>query len=150
VTERIRIEGALDFVRRHGVVLASARGPVPSLAEAVAGAAIRGSWWSHPRARAIFQALEQIAARPEVLVCRLLGGKRTFVHRRLWPALVRVADRFPRARIARVIEEHTERGHHRARLIPFPDWVPQAVRKAARNLSESRALRALGEWTGTA
>ena len=36
------------FVERHGVVLASARGPVPNVAEAVAGEPIRGSWWGHP------------------------------------------------------------------------------------------------------
>jgi hypothetical protein len=35
---------AIAFVKRHGIVLESARGPVPSLAEAVAGEPIRGSW----------------------------------------------------------------------------------------------------------
>ncbi len=35
----------LAFVKRHGVVLHAARGPVPSLAEAIAGGPIRGSWW---------------------------------------------------------------------------------------------------------
>jgi hypothetical protein len=36
---------AIAFVKRHGVVLQAARGPVPSLADAIAGETIRGSWW---------------------------------------------------------------------------------------------------------
>jgi len=46
---------ALAFVERHGVVLQAARGPVPSLAEAVAGGRIRGSWWGHPKGHEIFR-----------------------------------------------------------------------------------------------
>jgi hypothetical protein len=45
---------AVAFVKAQGVVLESARGPVPSLAEAVAGEPIRGSWWAHTRANEIF------------------------------------------------------------------------------------------------
>jgi len=47
---------ALAFVKRHGIVLQAARGPVPSLAEAIAGGPIRGSWWGHPKGREIFRA----------------------------------------------------------------------------------------------
>jgi hypothetical protein len=46
---------ALAFIRKHGVVLESAQGPVPSLAEAIAGEPIRGSWWGHPSSRLIFE-----------------------------------------------------------------------------------------------
>jgi hypothetical protein len=35
----------------------------------------------------------------DVLVCRLIKGKITFVHRRLWPALVRAAGRLPSVRL---------------------------------------------------
>src|SRR6266511_3789241 len=44
-----RHKAALAFVRRHGVVLEGARGPVPNLAEAVATGPIRGSWWGHAK-----------------------------------------------------------------------------------------------------
>ncbi len=37
-------EEAIAFVREHGVVLVSAKGPVPRLVEAIAGETIRGSW----------------------------------------------------------------------------------------------------------
>jgi hypothetical protein len=74
---------ALGFVRKHGIVLMAARGPVPSLAEAIAGGPIRGSWWSHPKARQMYRAFEAVRGSGRVLVCRLIGGKVTFVHRRL-------------------------------------------------------------------
>jgi hypothetical protein len=45
---------ALAFIRKRGVVLESARGPVPSLAQVIAGETIRGSWWSHPKSPEIF------------------------------------------------------------------------------------------------
>jgi hypothetical protein len=80
--------GGLAFVKRHGVVLQAARGPVPSLAEAIAGSPIRGSWWGHPKGHEIFRVAEAICESKEVLVCKLVDGKVTYIHRRLWPALV--------------------------------------------------------------
>ena len=82
---------ALAFVREHGVVLEAAHGPVPSLTEAIAGGPVPGSWWSHPKSQEIFAVTRAIRDRDDVLVCRLIKGKVTFVHRRLWPALVRAA-----------------------------------------------------------
>ena len=140
---------AVAFVRRHGVVLAAARGPVPSVARAVAGGPFRGSWWGHPRGRAIFAALEAITDSPDVLVCRLVRGKVTFVHRRAWPALARLAGLFPRERLAWVRQVHTPAGHHANRIESYPRWVPPTVRAAARKLSEDEARRALGKWVGS-
>jgi hypothetical protein len=45
---------ALAFVERHGIALEAAKGAVPSLAELVASAPIRGSWWGHPARHSIF------------------------------------------------------------------------------------------------
>lgn len=137
---------ALAFVRRHGVVLASAKGPVPNLAETVAGAPIKGGWWAHRKGREIFNVLQAVTGSPDVLVCRLVGGKVTLVHRRLWPALARAAGRFPADRLAWVREEHTPSGRHVNRTVPFPKWVPPATRAAARRLGERAALAALGGW----
>ena len=92
---------ALAFVRRHGVVLQAARGPVPSLAEAIAGGPIRGSWWGHPKGQEIFRVAEAVSASRDILVCKLVDDKVTYVHRRLWPALVRLERRFPKAKLAR-------------------------------------------------
>ncbi len=138
-TRALTPRGAVAFVRRHGVVLASARGPVPSVAEAVAGEPIRGSWWGHRRGQAIFAALSGIARSREILVCRLVSGKITFVHRRVWPALVRLAARFPRERLAWVRQEHTPAGYHVNRIEPFPEWVPRAVLAEAQRWTDERA-----------
>jgi hypothetical protein len=69
------------------------------------------------------------------------------VHRRLWPALVRVAERFPKNRLAQVHQEHTASGRHKNREVPFPKWVPLEVTERARVISEGKALGALGPWT---
>ena len=130
---------ALAFVKKHGVVLQAARGPVPSLAEAVAGEPIRGSWWSHPKGREIFQMAEAVCESPDVLVCKLVEGKITYVHRRLWPALVKLAGWFSRAQLAKVWDEHTDTGAHRSRRLAFPHWVPAEVAMLARDLSMAEA-----------
>ena len=139
---------AAAFVRKHGVVLESAAGPVPSLAAAIAGSPIGGSWWSHPRSREIFELTRAIRAREDVLVCRLVDGKVTYVHRRLWPAIVRAAKRFPKKRLAQVHEVHTDSGSHVAREIAFPKWVPAEVMAEAAQISEEEAVRKLGAWCG--
>lgn len=137
---------AAAFVRKHGVVLESATGPVPSLAAAIAGEPIRGSWWSHPRSHEIFELTRTIRGREDVLVCRLVNGKVTFVHRRLWPSLVRAAKRFPKKHLAQVHEVHTATGRHVAKEIAYPRWVPAEVSAEASGLLEDEALRQLGNW----
>ena len=135
---------ALSFVKRNGIVLESARGPVPNLAEAVVGGRIRGSWWGHARGKEIFWLTRAIRDSADVLVCRLVGRKITYVHRRLWPALVRLARNFARRDLAAVQEVHTASGRHEKRLVPFPRWVPPAVKRAARRLTIADARAALG------
>ncbi|HEV7758531.1 MAG TPA: hypothetical protein VGO78_06065 [Acidimicrobiales bacterium] len=128
----------------HGMLLESARGPLPNVAELVAGEPIRGSWWGHPQSHAIFAVVNQLADSPDVVRLRLVKGKVTLVHRRLWPALVRVADRLPAPGLAALHEEHTESGAHRVVEQPFPDWVPADVlRAAASDLSVDEAWAAL-------
>ena len=134
------------FVEQHGVVLEGARGPRPNIAEAVAGEPIRGNWWGHKKGREIFRATRAVRDSDDVLVCRLVGGRITYVHRRLWPAIVRLARFLDKKRINALREEHSSSGAHRVRSIPFPRWVPTDIRKAAKNLSEEDACRQLGKW----
>ena len=136
---------ALAFVEQQGVVLVSARGPAPRLTEAIAGEPIKGSWWGHPKSHQIWAILEAVTESEDVLVCRLVKGKITLVHRRLWPALVRLAARFPPDRISKVKQEHTASGRHVNKEVPFPRWVPPEVLKQAKSLSEEKAVAALGE-----
>lgn len=137
---------ALAFIRNRGVVLEAAQGPGPSLAGVIAGEPVRGSWWSHPKGREIFAVTRAVRDSDAVLVCRLIRGKITLVHRRMWPALVRVAGRIPSDRLARVREVHTRSGRHVTTEVPFPDWVPSSVRAAARRLSEEAALAEFAAW----
>jgi hypothetical protein len=137
---------AISFIEKHGVVLAAANGPVPRLAEVIANGPIKGSWWGHPKGKEIFSIFQVVHDSADILVCRLVGNKVTFVHRRLWPALVRAASRFPKRQLAQVREEHTAAGHHVSREVAFPKWVPAAVMKASRLLDEEAAVQKLGAW----
>ena len=137
---------ALEFARTQGVILASAKGAVPNVADTIAGEAIRGSWWGHPAGKRIFAALRTLEESDEVLCCLVVAGKRSFVHARLWPALVRCAARFPPAHLAWTREVHLPSGKHARRDTPFPEWVPAEVVAQAKAMSEADALAALGDW----
>jgi hypothetical protein len=79
---------ALDFVRQHGIVLASGKGPVLNLVEVIAGEPVHGSWWGHSRGREIFRVLQSLRQSNDILVCRLIGGKITFAP----PALAGIGE----------------------------------------------------------
>lgn len=64
---------------------------LPSLASMVAGGPIHGSWWAHPASHEIYRALGELSRRPDVLVVKLIEGKNTLVHRRVWAELVAIA-----------------------------------------------------------
>lgn len=138
---------ALAFVRKHGVVLEAGRGPVVCLADAVAGRPIRGSWWGHPKGREIFALTRAVRDSRDVCVCRIIGGKITYVHRRLWPALVRIAPNLPRRQLAMIHEVHTATGRHEVQELAFPDWVSVQVQRQAQKLTEAQAISALGKWS---
>jgi len=138
----------LKFVERHGVVLASAHGPVPSVADAVAGQPIVGSWWAHPKGKAIFAALSELDDSDDVRCFKLVDGKVTFVHRRVWPALACLASGgvIAAGRAASIQQEHMPTGEHRNVVTPFPDWVPEDVARAATALTIEAARAQLGAW----
>ncbi len=140
---------ALIFVEKRGIVLESARGPVPSLAETIAGEPIPGSWWGHPKGDAIFACSRAIRRSKDVLTCRLINGKVTYVHRRLWPALVRLSGELKADRLAPISEIHTAAGKHRTETAAFSKWVPADVIASAAKLSPDQAI-ALLESAGMA
>jgi hypothetical protein len=133
----------LEWVREQGIVLQAAKGPVPNLVDWVAGEPIRGSWWSHRSAPEIFAVLGELLASQDVVATRLINGNVTLVHRRLWPALVRLADRFEPQRLAAVDDVHTATGAHRRVETPFPDWVPPAEAACGAELTVDEALEEL-------
>ena len=141
---------ALVFVEKHGVILVSAKGSAPCLTEAIIGEPIKGSWWAHPKSRQIYAIVEAVCNAEEVLVCRLINGKLTLIHRRLWPALVRVAGRFAPSQLAQVRQEHTASGRHVNHEVPFPQWVPGEVAMEANVLEEDVALETFRNWLPSA
>jgi hypothetical protein len=139
----VLVVDVMALLVERGMLLESARGPIPNVAQLVAGGPITGSWWGHPAGHAIFAMINELADSPDVVRLRLVNGKVTLVHRRVWPALVRVSDGFPPARLASIEEEHTASGAHRKIETPFPDWVPAEVVEAAASLTEAQAFGAL-------
>jgi hypothetical protein len=128
----------LAVLGRHGLLLLS-DAALPSVTGLVAGGPVRGSWWGHPKGRAMFAAATEVADHRDVAAVKLVNGKVTFVHRRLWPALLAVgASREPwqmdglsapgRRLLERIVREGTLRS----------DEAP-APKEAAREL-EARLL----------
>lgn len=135
----VTLEQATAFVCTYGIVLESGKGPAPSLVEFIAGEPIRGSWWSHPRAKEIFQLTRALRDSEAILVCRLIAGKVTFIHQRLWPSLLRVGSQFPSGALAKLQEQHMASGQHTIVETPFPNWASAEVSAQARLLTERAA-----------
>jgi hypothetical protein len=128
------------LVKARGVILERA------LVERVAGEPVRGSWWGHPKSHEIFRALEALHGDKAVFLCKLLAGKQTYVHRRLWPALLRVqseASLWPvlspagRQLLLRVEREETVQATGRLRL-----ELEQSLRVVAHSLHTASGAHA--------
>ncbi len=83
-------DGVLTAIERDGLALLQ-DAKLLNVVRIVSGETLRGSWWSHRDAHRIFAVLESLEAHPDVVAAKLVGGKVTFLHRRLWPALLGVA-----------------------------------------------------------
>jgi hypothetical protein len=140
------VEDLLPVLAEHGMLLESARGPIPNGAELAAGEPIRGSWWAHPAAHQIYDVLNGMRDSPDVVRLRLINGKITLVHRRVWPALARLEACFPPEALARVDEVHTASGRHRATSVPFAEWLPAAERRAGEALGRDEAVALLPDY----
>lgn len=77
----------LDAVDNRGVLLVH-DAVLPSVTALAVGEPVRGSWWSHPLANPIYNALGAIEDR--VATVKLIRRKDTLVARRLWPDLTAV------------------------------------------------------------
>ena len=82
---RRRLERLLDA---HGLLLVH-DAKLPSATACIAGAPVPGSWWGHAQGKLIYETLEELGE--TVAWAKLVLGKDTLVHRRLWPALVAAA-----------------------------------------------------------
>jgi hypothetical protein len=132
------LEEALRFVETEGIVLESAHGRAPTFVDFVAGERV-SRWWSHPKGKLIFALTRAIRDSPDVLTCRLIEGKVTYVHRRLWPALVKLSSEFDKSGLGAIREEHLPGGKHRIVVTEFPRWVPDGVLEESKRLTQCEA-----------
>ncbi len=79
----------LEALEEYGLLLQQDKA-LPSVVGLLVGS-VKGSWWGHPESHRIFALTGELEDHPDVLVCKLVSGKTTFVHRRLWPALLAAA-----------------------------------------------------------
>jgi hypothetical protein len=129
---------ALEFIKANGIVLESAHGRVPTFVDFVVGDRLT-RWWDHPLGRSIFKLTRVIRDSPDVLTCRLIDGKVTYVHHRLWPALVKLSKELNKNDLGSIKEEHLPTGKHRIIVTAFPDWVPQETIEKSERLDDLQA-----------
>ena len=94
--ELTRVERELS---RIGLLLQHDRA-LPSVTTLVAGSPITGSWWGHARGRDIYALLLELERGSGKVCCKLVDGKVTYVHPRLWPTLLTLALHEPELRSA--------------------------------------------------
>ena len=131
----------MGFVETEGIVLESAHGRVKTFADFIAGERVT-RWWGHPKGRLIFALTRALRDSPDVLTCRFIDGKVTYVHRRLWAALVKLSGEFDKSGLGAIREEHSPDGKHVMRVAEFPKWVPAEVLAESKRLTE-RAARSM-------
>ncbi|HEV8661471.1 MAG TPA: hypothetical protein VGS96_22965 [Thermoanaerobaculia bacterium] len=124
---------------RYGLLLLQDK-KLPSVATIFAGEPMSRSWWSHPRSHEMFRCLRSIEH--EVLTTRLINGKVTYVHKRLWPALAATGTPV-------TDEVHTESGRHERRVETSESWAKRLKVKplasaAAGRMEIEAAAAALG------
>ena len=136
---------AVAFIDDHGVVLESARHPVfANIADAFLGKARRGSWWGHPHGRQFFALTRLLRKHRDIVACRLIEGKVTYVHRRHWAALLRLRNVLSSDRIDVLHEVHTETGAHRVYFTSLERKVSPRTKTRAASLTVAEARDELG------
>ena len=85
----IAVDDVADYLGRLGVLLETDRA-FPSLTGIMVREPIKGSWWAHPMANEIYMLSQRLIVHPDTIFLKLLSGKTTFVHRRLWPELIAI------------------------------------------------------------
>lgn len=85
------LDEAIALLKADRLLMLAPHPPLRSLVEEIGGPGITGNWWGHAAGGLIFKLSSDLADHPDTLVVKLVAGKVTYVHRSLWPALLRVA-----------------------------------------------------------
>ena len=120
----------LDAIAEHGLLLLQDK-QLSNVVTLMTGERLRGSWWSHPKANDIFRALRALPE-DQVLETKLVAGKVTFIHRRLWPDFLAIAAG------EREYEVHTESGRHEKRREPWSAWAKRMNVRPTRDVATAR------------
>jgi hypothetical protein len=80
---------ALDELNRRGLLLVHDK-TFPSLTGLAIDGPIRGSWWAHPLSNDVYMISQQLQHCGDVALTKLVSGKETYLHRRLWPHLIAI------------------------------------------------------------
>lgn len=78
-------------VAKHRLLLLQDKS-LPNAVTVITGEHPHGSWWAHPRGHEIFRLVEEASEHPDIIATKLVGGKVTFVHRSLWPAVLAIGS----------------------------------------------------------
>ena len=117
------LDDALALLEQQRLLPMTSVPPLKCLVDEIAGERVKGSWWSHKAGKAIFNIASELDDHRDVVSVKLLAGKVTFVHRALWPSLLRVVTdpawrkRAVTNKQAKVLlvhsrQEHTASGKH--------------------------------------
>jgi hypothetical protein len=79
----------LDRLQEFGLLLDTDR-KFPNVTALIAGETVRGSWWTHPKAREMYRVASELRDHPDVLSIKLVSGKITYIQRPLWSAVYAV------------------------------------------------------------
>lgn len=77
-------------IAKHGLLLLQDKTAL-DVVSILSGEKLSTSWWSHAAGQKIFACLERLDDDADVLTTRLVAGKITYIHRRLWPAFLAIA-----------------------------------------------------------
>jgi len=85
------LRGALAFIDERSIVLSTGRSSLPSLAEAIAGRQLRGSWMANPEVFRIYKVLGKVHRSEAVVTAPLILGREALLDVALGPAVARIA-----------------------------------------------------------
>ncbi len=81
----------LNKLTETGFLLVSGS-EIPDVRGLITNRRSKGSWWADSAAHEIFAINEMLEDHPDVTITKLISGKVTFVHRKLWRELFAVAS----------------------------------------------------------
>ena len=143
----------MQALRGSGLLLES-DATLPSVAGLIAKEPIKGSWWTHARSHDIFKVLGEFADHSDVIFTKLISGKVTLVHRKLWPEIFAIGEAREvwqmktLSRSARsLLDMVDQHGSIRTDALDWPKNAPAKLGDAAREL-EKKLLVSSAQFHG--